>query len=226
MWNGVVGELKHFRFLPTPLNTRHSKLDCAFIAQWIEQTSPKGKIGVRFPVRASSKAKTSAVFAFCFMKRDDRRWMREALLEARKCLRGDDGARDDVPVGAVVVVDNQVVGRGHNRVVQQNDATLHAEVVAIRQAVARLGTSRLESATLYVSLEPCPMCAGALWLARFERLVFGAFDAKAGACGSVFDIARDVRLNHHLQVRGGVLEEECAAMLREFFTGKRHPKMT
>ncbi len=155
------------------------------------------------------------------MKRDDERWMREALLEAGRCLRRSDDARDDVPVGAVVVVDGQVVGRGHNQVVLQNDPTLHAEVVAIRDAVRTLGTPRLENAALYVSLEPCPMCAGALWLARFERLVFGAFDAKAGACGSVFDIARDVRLNHRLQVRGGVLEAECAEMLRDFFAARR-----
>lgn len=155
------------------------------------------------------------------MKRDDQRWMHEALLEAGLCLRGGDGARDDVPVGAVVVVGNRIVGRGHNQVVLHSDPTLHAEVVAIREAVRTLGTPRLESATLYVSLEPCPMCAGALWLARFERLVFGAFDPKAGACGSVFDIARDVRLNHRLQVRGGVLEEECAGMLRDFFAAKR-----
>lgn len=156
------------------------------------------------------------------MKRDDERWMREALLEARRCLRGSDGARDDVPVGAVVVAGNRIVGRGHNQVVLQRDPTLHAEVIALRDALATLGTPRLEGAALYVSLEPCPMCAGALWLARFERLVFGAFDAKAGACGSVFDIARDVRLNHRLQVRGGVLEPECAAMLRDFFAAKRH----
>ena len=155
------------------------------------------------------------------MKRDDERWMREALTEARRCLRTDDPARDDVPVGAVIVIANQVVGRGHNQVVSGGDPTLHAEVVAVREAVTSLETPRLEGATLYVSLEPCPMCAGALWLARLERLVFGAFDPKAGACGSVFDIARDVRLNHRLQVRGGVLEEECAGLLRDFFDRKR-----
>jgi tRNA(adenine34) deaminase len=155
------------------------------------------------------------------MKRDDQRWMREALLEARRCLRGGDAAGDDVPVGAVVVLQNQIIGRGHNQVVLHGDPTLHAEVVAIRDALRTRETPRLEGATLYVSLEPCPMCAGALWLARLERLVFGAFDAKAGACGSVFDIARDVRLNHQLQVRGGVMESECAALLRDFFAARR-----
>lgn len=156
------------------------------------------------------------------MKRDDERWMREALGEARRCLRGADPARDDVPVGAVVVVANQVVGRGHNQVISRSDPTLHAEVVAVREAVATLQAPRLEGATLYVSLEPCPMCAGALWLARLERVVFGAFDPKAGACGSVFDIARDVRLNHRIQVRGGVLETQCTALLRDFFERTRH----
>jgi len=156
------------------------------------------------------------------MKRDDQRWMREALLEAQKCGRGGDAACDDVPVGAVVVLENQIIGRGHNEVVLRKDPTLHAEVVALRDALSTLQTSRLEGATLYVTLEPCPMCAGALWLARLERVVFGAFDPKAGACGSVFDIARDVRLNHRLQVRGGVLESESQLLLSEFFAARRN----
>jgi len=155
------------------------------------------------------------------MNRHDERWMREALLEARRTARGGEGARDDVPVGAVVVFENEVVGRGHNQCVLHGDPTLHAEIVAIRDALKSLQTTRLEGATLYVSLEPCAMCAGALWLCRLERLVFGAFDGKAGACGSVFDIPRDVRLNHQLQVRGGVLEGEGAELLRAFFARKR-----
>jgi len=155
------------------------------------------------------------------MNRDDERWMREAMLESQGALRGGDGALDDVPVGAVVVFQNKIIGRGHNECVLRGDPTLHAEIVAMRAALQSLGTPRLEGATLYVSLEPCAMCAGALWLCRLERLVFGAFDFKAGACGSVFDIPRDIRLNHQLQVRGGVLENECAALLREFFVSKR-----
>ncbi len=154
------------------------------------------------------------------MKRDDERWMREAIAQAKHCQREPLG-RDDVPVGAVVVMSNQIIGRGHNECVLQSDPTLHAEVLAIRDAVHTLGTPRLEGATLYVSLEPCPMCAGALWLSRLERVVFGAFDLKAGACGSVFDIARDVRLNHQLQVRGGVMESECVELLRDFFASRR-----
>ncbi len=155
------------------------------------------------------------------MQRDDERWMREALARARTCLRGDDAAQDDVPVGAIVVFQNKIVGRGNNEVVLRRDPTQHAEVIAVRDALKTLGSARLEGATLFVTLEPCPMCAGALWLARLERVVFGAFDAKAGACGSVFDIARDVRLNHRLEVRGGVLENHCQQLLTDFFAARR-----
>ncbi len=157
------------------------------------------------------------------MQRDDEQWMREALNEARRCLRGGDGAGDDVPVGAVVVAQGQLIGRGRNEVVLRRDPTLHAEMVAARDALRNASGSptELSLATLYVTLEPCAMCAGALWLCRVERIVFGAFDAKAGACGSVFDIARDARLNHRPQLRGGVLEEESQALLREFFAARR-----
>ena len=154
-------------------------------------------------------------------RRDDERWMSHALEEARLCVRGGDPTRDDVPVGAVVVLNNQLIARGHNEVVLRGDATLHAEVVAVRAALQALGIPRLEGATLYVSLEPCPMCAGALWLTRLQRVVFGAFDAKAGACGSVFDIARDPRLNHRLEVRGGILEADSQRLLTDFFSPKR-----
>jgi len=198
-----------------------SDFNVAFIAQWIEQTSPKGKIGVRFPVRAL-QSENQRGFRFLFMNRFDERWMREALLESQGALRGGDGALDDVPIGAVVVFQNEIIGRGHNECVLRGDPTHHGEMVAMRAALQNLRSPRLEGATLYVTLEPCAMCAGALWLCRLERLVFGAFDSKAGACGSVFDIPRDIRLNHQLQVRGGVLESECAAELREFFVSKRH----
>ena len=160
------------------------------------------------------------------MNRDDERWMSEALSEARQCLRGGEPSHDDVPIGAVIVVEGKIVGCGHNQVVLRRDPTLHAEIIAIREAIAHLQTPRLEGATLFVSLEPCPMCAGALWLSRLERVVFGAWDEKAGACGSVFDIARDVRLNHRLQVRGGVLEAQCQNLLTEFFVSKRSPSST
>ncbi len=150
----------------------------------------------------------------------DIQWMRLALQEARLCLRAP-AQIDDVPVGAICVCNGEVVGRGCNERELLRDPTAHAETIALRRAAQTLGASHLLDVTLYVTLEPCAMCAGALWLARAQRVVFGAFDPKAGACGSVFDVARDPRLNHTVEVRGGVLEAECAAMLGEFFAARR-----
>ena len=147
-------------------------------------------------------------------------WMRLALQEAQFCLRPD--LKSDVPVGALCVLDEQIVGRGHNQRELLGDPTAHAEMLAVRAASRALGASHLDGVTLYVTLEPCAMCAGALWLARLGRVVFGAWDEKAGACGSVFDVARDPRLNHRVAVLGGVLEAECAQILREFFEMRRH----
>ena len=139
--------------------------------------------------------------------------MREALDEARAAL-----ATDDVPIGAVVVDPaGAVVGRGRNRREADADPTAHAEVVALRQAAVARGEWRLSGCTLVVTLEPCTMCAGALVLARIERLVFGAYDPKAGAVSSLFDVVRDPRLNHRIDVRGGILEADCGAALRAFF---------
>jgi tRNA(adenine34) deaminase len=143
--------------------------------------------------------------------------MRAALAEAR-------AARDaaDVPVGAVVVdPSGRVVGRGGNRREADADPTAHAEVVALRAAARERGEWRLDGCTLVVTLEPCTMCAGALVLARVERLVFGAYDEKAGAVGSLWDVVRDRRLNHRPDVVGGVLAEECGALLTEFFVERR-----
>jgi tRNA(adenine34) deaminase len=148
-------------------------------------------------------------------------WMQEALNEARLCLREPSSLPDDVPIGALCVKDNQIISRGHNRREVDKDPTAHAEILALREAAVCLDDWHLHGVTLYVTLEPCPMCAGALWLSRIERVVFGAWDARAGACGSVFDVPRDPRLNHRPQVRGGVLENECAALLHEFFHGRR-----
>jgi len=143
--------------------------------------------------------------------------MRAALDEARLAL-----ASGDVPVGALVLdADGTVVGRGHNLREATGDPTAHAEVLALRDAAARLGTWRLDGCTLVVTLEPCTMCAGAIVLARLPRLVLGAWDPKAGATGSVHDLVRDRRLNHQVEVVGGVLEEECGALLREFFAARR-----
>ncbi|WP_372595662.1 tRNA adenosine(34) deaminase TadA [Actinotalea sp.] len=143
--------------------------------------------------------------------------MRTAIDEARLAV-----SSGDVPIGALVIdADGRIVGRGHNRREETGDPTAHAEVLALREAAARLGTWRLEGCTLVVTLEPCAMCAGAIVLARVPRLVLGAWDPKAGATGSVHDLVRDRRLNHRVEVVGGVLEEECGALIREFFAEHR-----
>ncbi len=128
---------------------------------------------------------------------------------------------DDVPVGAVVIVGDQVVARRHNERELRNDPTAHAEILALRRAAEQLGTWRLEDATLVVTLEPCPMCAGAAVLARVRRLVFGAFDPKAGACGSLYNLCADPRLNHEVEVCSGVAAKEAGALLRDFFKNRR-----
>ena len=150
---------------------------------------------------------------------EDGRWMLEALREAERA-----GRRGEVPVGAVVVGAGRVLGRAGNAIEATQDPTAHAEMLALRQAAAALGTRRLLATTLYVTLEPCAMCAGAAVLARVPRLVFGAADPKAGACGSLRNVAEDPRLNHRCQVRGGVLEQECAELLKGFFTALRAAK--
>jgi tRNA(adenine34) deaminase len=146
--------------------------------------------------------------------------MRLALAEARLAL-----ATGDVPVGAVVVAaDGAVLGRGHNAREARSDPTAHAEVVAIREAAAGRGDWRLTGTSLVVTLEPCTMCAGATVLSRVDRLVYGAVDEKAGAVGSLWDVVRDGRLNHRLEVVGGVLAEDCAELLRDFFRDRRRPR--
>jgi tRNA(adenine34) deaminase len=149
---------------------------------------------------------------------DDADWMRRALALARRAARAG-----EVPVGAVVVRDGEQIGSGRNRRETDGDPLAHAELLAIRRAARTVGGWRLVGCTLYVTLEPCSMCAGALVNARVERLVFGARDPKAGFCGSLGDLVRDPRLNHRLAVTEGVLEEASAALLREFFAGLRKP---
>jgi tRNA(adenine34) deaminase len=148
----------------------------------------------------------------------DRIWMDHALAEAKAAL-----AHDDVPVGAVVVAAGEVVAAAHNRREVDADPTAHAELLAVRAAARKLGSWRLDGCVLYVTLEPCTMCAGALVLARLPRLVFGATDPKAGAVGSLYDLAREPRLNHRVDVTGGVMAEECGAVLTRFFRAKRAP---
>jgi tRNA(adenine34) deaminase len=147
---------------------------------------------------------------------DDAAWMREALVEARRA-----GEAGEVPVGAVVVRGGEVIGRGGNRRESAGDPLAHAELLALGQAARATEGWRLDGTTLYVTLEPCAMCAGALVNARVDRLVYGAADAKGGFCGSLGDLVRDPRLNHSLQVEAGVLEEECAGLLRGFFRDLR-----
>ena len=147
---------------------------------------------------------------------DDQLWMELALHEARRAA--DLG---EVPVGAVVVRGERVLGRGFNRRESAGDPLAHAELLAIRQAAAEVDGWRLIDCTMYVTLEPCAMCAGALVNSRVERLVYGARDPKAGYCGSLGDIVRDPRLNHRLEVRAGVLAEVCSQALRDFFTSLR-----
>ena len=132
------------------------------------------------------------------------------------------GGRKEVPVGAVVVHEGKVIGKGSNQVEMLHDPTAHAEILAITAAAASLGSWRLERCALYVTLEPCPMCAGAIVLARIPKLVFGAYDPKAGACATLYTITNDPRLNHRVQTSGGVLEEKCGALLQNFFTKARY----
>lgn len=142
--------------------------------------------------------------------------MGEALAEARLALD-----HDDVPIGAVVVMDGRIIARGHNERELTADPTAHAEVLALRRAAAALGTSRLDGATLVSTLEPCPMCAGAAQLARVGRVVFGAPDPKAGACGSLYNLGADPRLNHEFDVTARVRADECAVLVTEFFATRR-----
>lgn len=143
-------------------------------------------------------------------------WMEIALKEAEVSLR-----RKEVPVGAVIVHEGSVIAKGSNQIEMLRDPTAHAEMIALTAAAAHLGNRRLENCTLYVTLEPCPMCAGAIVLARLPLLVFGAYDPKAGACSTLYTITNDTRLNHRVHTIGGVLEEKCGLMLKEFFSLKR-----
>lgn len=151
----------------------------------------------------------------------DERYMEAALELARQAA-----TLDEVPVGAVVVQDGEIVGRGCNQPISRHDPTAHAEIVALRAAAAQLGNYRLPGATLYVTLEPCVMCAGAIMHARIARVVFGARDPKTGAAGSVVDLFAEARLNHHAEVTSGVLAEACGGLLSGFFAARRAKTVT
>jgi len=146
----------------------------------------------------------------------DETFMAEALAEARRAA-----AEGEVPIGAVLVAEGRIAGRGRNARERLQDPTAHAEVLALQEAARTLGRWRLTGSTMYATLEPCPMCAGALVNARVDRLVYGVADPKAGAVDTLFDVVRDPRLNHRLAVTRGVLADECGALLREFFRERR-----
>lgn len=147
--------------------------------------------------------------------------MRAALALAERAAR-----EGEVPVGAIIVHEGQIVGRGANRPITDCDPTAHAEIIALRDAGRTLGNYRLIGCTLYVTIEPCVMCAGAIMHARIARVVYGARDPKTGACGSVVDLFADRRINHHTQVAQGVLAEESGNLLSRFFAGRRDPERT
>lgn len=149
-------------------------------------------------------------------KKEHDYWMEMALREAEIALN-----RKEVPIGAVIVREGRIIGKGSNQPEMLQDPTAHAEMIALTAAASHLASRRLQECSMYVTLEPCPMCAGAIVLARLPLLVFGAYDPKAGACSSLYTITNDIRLNHRVHTIGGVLEEKCGAILKEFFLERR-----
>jgi len=147
----------------------------------------------------------------------DQIYMNEALKEANKAAE-----LDEIPIGAIIVYKKEIIARSHNQICLLKDPTAHAEIIAITQAANYLKNERLINCTLYVTIEPCSMCAGALVLARINRLVYGASDSKSGACGSIIDIINHPKLNHKVKVKRQVLGQECAALLKDFFKSKRN----
>jgi len=150
------------------------------------------------------------------MGKIDEIYMSEAIKEAMKAFE-----EDEVPVGCVIVYQRKIIARAHNQVERLRDPTAHAEMLALTSATSYLNSKWLNECSVYVTIEPCSMCAGALVLARIKNIIFGASDSKAGACGSVLNIANHKRLNHRIKVKSGVLEQECSSLLKEFFKNKR-----
>ncbi len=159
---------------------------------------------------------TQATEIDLILMHNDERWMRAAINEA--VAAGEEG---EVPVGAVIVREGRIIGRGHNQREMLKDPTAHAEMIALSAAASSVGSWRLEGCDIFVTLEPCPMCAGALVQARISRLVFGALDPKAGACQSLYEIPTDSRLNHTVEMDGPLFAEECGGLLTEFFARQR-----
>ena len=150
------------------------------------------------------------------MTKIDEIYMSEALKQAYEAFEND-----EVPVGAVIVHNGRIIARAHNQIEMLKDPTAHAEMIAITQAAASLGSERLLGCSIYATIEPCPMCAGALVLARVKRVYYGAKDPKTGACGSVFNIVNSKKLNHRIKITGGILAKDCGSLLTEFFKKKR-----
>ena len=153
--------------------------------------------------------------------KDDSYWMKKAITLARQAE-----SVDEVPIGAIIVKDGGIIGRGFNQRESRNDPSAHAELLAIRQASRKLNAWRLTGTTLYVTLEPCPMCMGAILLARLERVVFGCHDPKGGAAGSLYNLAADPRFNHQVELTSGIMQQECSEMLSAFFRNLRQEKKT
>lgn len=158
-----------------------------------------------------------------FVREEDQQWMQEAIKEALKAQQ-----IGEVPIGAVIVKDGEIIGRGHNLRETSLDPTAHAEMIAIRDASIKLGAWRLLDCTLYVTLEPCPMCAGAIVQSRLRKVVYGTIDSKAGCAGTLMNLLQEPRFNHETELVSGVLQEECASLLTQFFRsirkGKQHTK--
>ncbi|MBW7475604.1 tRNA adenosine(34) deaminase TadA [Paenibacillus oenotherae] len=154
-----------------------------------------------------------------FVREEDQRWMREAIEEALKAEQ-----LGEVPIGAVIVKDGEIIGRGHNLRETSLDPTAHAEMIAIREASIKLGAWRLLECTLYVTLEPCPMCAGAIVQSRLHKVVYGTIDPKAGCGGTLMNLLQEPRFNHETELVSGVLQDECAALLTQFFKRVRKGK--
>lgn len=151
------------------------------------------------------------------IQQQDEYFMWQALKESQKAYN-----LDEVPIGALIVQNNKIVGRGHNMRETQKNPILHAEIVAIQDASVKLGGWRLPNCTLYVTIEPCPMCAGAILQSRINRLVYGAPDLKAGCAGTLYNLLEDARFNHRTEVISGILKDDCASIIKQFFAGKRN----
>lgn len=197
----------------TPLNRYH----LALFSRPAEMTTAEAQSPIRFEQQQEAACVNEIIDDLTTKSlTGDEFFMGFALAEARLAR-----SKQEVPIGAVVVIDHEVVGRGHNQPISTCDPTAHAEIIALREAARRVGNYRLTEATLYATIEPCAMCAGAIVHARVKRLVYGAADAKAGAVKSVFQICTNSPLNHQVEVTAGVREDECRAALQAFFQERR-----